>query len=151
MFLSKVKNSFGKSIVVTSLAITLAVSGFFGVSQAKAAYEIDSATWSAYKSPGYDNTPSGTCKLTQYGGSLRFYTYQLSGSDSMTATCRGTDCTINNTNQYVRRTQASSSSYSTFRVKNFQSEDGTMSFKITVTYSGGKDANIYASGKICHD
>ncbi len=136
-----------KKLGALTLAGAIAMTGVCGGTVAHASDNIKSADWGAHKSPGYDGTPSAICKLTPFGGDIKFYTYSLSGADYVAAKCEGLNCTINNSKKYVIRSVASKTSYTTFKVNGIGNIE-YMKFVITIEHDGGIGSNINGTGNL---
>ena len=80
---------------------------------------------------------------------MKFYTFELTGADTMVAKCKGTNCTINNANAYVTRSKASTTAYTAFKATSFDTS-GYMKFKVTLSHDGNINSTICASGKIAY-
>lgn len=135
-----------KKLGALTLAGAIAMTGVCGGTVVQAA-DIQSADWGAHKSPESNGTPSTTCTLTRYGGTIKFYTYTLGGAGYVAAKCKGDNCTINNSNKYVIRSVASKTSYTSFTIGNCTSQT-KMKFVITVEHNGNIGSTIYGTGNI---
>lgn len=143
----KITKKVWKKIGALTLVGAIAVTGSFSGTVVQAA-DVTSQSWGATKSPGYTGNPSDTCTLTYYAGTVKFYTYSLIGGSFVYAKCKGVNCTINNDNEYVRRSVASKTDYTSFKVKNNGKE--TMKFQVTIIHDGNISTLVSGTGKICY-